>query len=396
MENPKVSVLMCVFNCCEFLCSAIGSVLGQPYKNIELIIIDDDSTDDSWQIACEFAAQDPRVVTIRSPVNQGASAALNKGLKISTGDFITRQDSDDTMAPERLVEQVAYLQQYPNVGAIGTNIVYIDLIENVINVSSYPLTNEEIQETLPDRMCFCGPTVMVRREAFAKAGFYYAEEYSTAEDYDLCLRLAEVTQMGNLAGTLYRYRQHPGSVSAMKRHHQLYFKVRALEQAAFRRYGLNPPQKFIVYIARDYLRSAILGCFSNEIASAKKCLELAQHYHPKVLVSGSLQPPLDEMIRRYLPRQSFEASLVSLERLFQDLFTQNYSMTRLKCRLIGELYIEEAFTRANHSPTPSFDLRLIWMGIRYDPGWLTNRGILSILFRNTVNRRTLPTLPPIE
>ena len=391
MKDPKVSVLMCVFNCCEFLCSAIDSVLGQPYKNIELIIIDDDLTDDSWQIACDLAARDPRIVAIRSSVNQGASAALNKGLKIATGDYITRQDSDDIMEPERLVEQVAYLQRFPDVGAIGTNVVYIDLIGNEIDVSSFPLANEEIQETLPDRMCFCGPTVMARRETFSKAGLYYAEEYSTAEDYDLCLRLSEVTRMGNLARTLYRYRQHPGSVSAMKRHHQLYYKVRALEQAAFRRYGLNLSRKFIDYIARDYLRSAILGCYSNEIASAKKCLELAQHYHPDLLFSASLQPPLDEIIKRYLPRQSLEVSLASLESLFRDLLPQNYTLARIKSRLIGEIYIEEAFARANHSPTPFYDLHLIWKGIRYDPGWLTNRGILSILFRKTVLHRTLPT-----
>jgi hypothetical protein len=192
--------------------------------------------------------------------------------------------------------------------------------------------------------------------------------------------------MVNLERPLYQYRQHPNSVSVSKRHHQLYYKVRSLEQATYRRFGLNPPPEYIDYIARDYLRSAVLGCLSNEIASSRKCLELALRYRPDLLHSASLDPPLIEIIRRYLPKQTLESSLSQVESLFRDLLPQEGHMERVRSRLIAEMCIKEAFVRAEISPTQTFDLNLLWMGVRYDPAWLTNRGVVSILIKRSLRR----------
>jgi glycosyltransferase involved in cell wall biosynthesis len=393
-SNHKITVLMCVYNSIDYLCEAIESVLYQPYRDLELIIIDDSSTDDSWLIACEYAASDERVVLVSSETNQGASAALNKGLQIASGDYITRHDSDDVMNPDRLVEQVSCLDRFPQIGAVGTNVVYIDSQGEEYAFSSFPLSNDVIQEALPDYMCFCGPTICVRKDAFIKAGYYFTEGYSTAEDYELCLRLSEVTQMANLENPLYRYRQHPNSVSASKRHQQLYYKVRSLEQAAFRRFGTHPPEKFIDYIARDYLRSAVLGCLSDQIQSSKRCLEIALRYRPDLLRSGSLQPPLTDIIKRYLPEeQPLEDSLDQVERLFRDLLPQESHLARLKSRLIAEIYIVEAFARAQKSPAKTFEPELLWKGVRHDPRWLSNRGVASILIKQSLLRRKPGLLP---
>jgi glycosyltransferase involved in cell wall biosynthesis len=381
MSNGKVSILMCVFNSGEFLCPAIESVLNQSYHAIELIVIDDHSTDDSWEIACDYAERDSRIKTIYSSSNRGASAALNKGLRIAEGDYITRHDSDDVMFPERLEKQVEFLNKFPEVNAIGTNIVFIDPGGNEIGVSSFPLTDDAIQEALPDYMCFCGPTLLVTREAFRKAGYYFVEEYTTAQDYDLCLRLSEVTKMGNLEQPLYRYRQHHSSVSVSKRHEQLYYKVRSLEQAAQRRFGKHPPVHYIDFIARDYMRAAVLGCLSDQIASSRRCLELALRYQHDLLNSPSLRPPLGEIVRRYLPEQPLEDSIADVEKLFQDLFPRDAQLERLKARLMAELYIEEVFARAQNSPTRTFELDLVLKGVRHNPVWLRNRGIQSILVK---------------
>jgi glycosyltransferase involved in cell wall biosynthesis len=384
--DEKVSVLMCVFNTGDYLCQAIDSVLGQTYPNIELILIDDASSDDSWQIMCEYSAHHPLITAVHNPVNQGMSAALNKGLKMASGDYITRQDSDDVMLPQRLAEQVAYLQQFPEVGAVGTNVTYIDTQGKEIGVSSFPSTNDAIQEALPDRMCFCGPTILVRKESFRQAGFFYPLNNS-AEDYDLCLRLAEVTQMANLEQPLYLYCQRPDSFSNSNRHHQMFGKVRSLEQATQRRFGVHPPPEYIDYIARDYLRTAILGFFSDEISSGKKCLELALRYRPELLRSKTLQPPLEEIIKRYLPDLPLKDRLALVESLFQELLPQKKHLARLKSRLVAELYIVEAFDRFQMSHTPAFEPELVWMGVRHDPRWLTNRGIVSILVKQSVFRR---------
>lgn len=398
--NEKVSVLMCTYNSGEFLRQAIEGVLYQPYENFELIIIDDASTDDSRQIAQEYAALDPRVKTIECPVNRGASTALNAGLRLASGDYLTRHDSDDIMFPERLAEQVNFLRQHPEVGAVGTNVVYIDHQGNEFAVSSFPLTNEEIQAALPDYMCFCGPTILVRREAFVQAGYYFVEHYSTAEDYDLCLRLSEVTQMANLERPLYRYRQHPNSVSVTSRYWQLYCKVRSLEQAAMRRFGVQLPPEFVGYIARDYLRAAILAFLSGQPAHARRCLAIGQRYRPDLLGVDAVEPPLGEIINRYLPEQSFDATITDIEGLFRDLFPRRRDLARQKAHLLAEKYIQEAFARAQNSPSRSFDLKLIWKGVRYDPAWLTNRGIASILvkqglrnMKNTLSTRLTQNTP---
>lgn len=379
----KVSVLMSVFSTSEYLCQAIDSVLGQTHDDLELIIIDDASTDNSWEIMCDYAAHHPQIKTARNPVNQGMSAALNKGLKLATGDYITRQDSDDIMLPQRLAEQVAFLHQFPAVGAVGTNIKYVDLQDHEIGVSSLPTTDPEIQKMLPDMMCFCGPTVLVRRESFRQAGYFYTP-HNAAEDYDLCLRLSEVTQMANLEQPLYLYRQRPESFSSSNRHYQMYGKVRSLEQAALRRFGLHPPAEYLDYIARDYLRAAVLGFFNQEIPSGKKCLELALRYRPDLLHSSRLQPPLEEIIKRYLPEDSLELSVSLVESLFTNLLPQERSLARLKSRLLGELYIVEAFARAQKSPTHTYEPELFWKGVQHDPRWLSNRGVVSILIKHSI------------
>ncbi len=102
---------MCAYNSSEYIRAAVESVFLQTYQNFELIIIDDGSTDNTWQMISEFAECIPLIKVIRNPVNQGASVALNKGLQIAAGDYITRLDSDDVMLPDRLTEQVSFLER---------------------------------------------------------------------------------------------------------------------------------------------------------------------------------------------------------------------------------------------------------------------------------------------
>lgn len=379
MKDKNVTILMCVFNGSEYIRAAIESVLNQTYQNFELIIIDDASTDDTWQIISDFVECSQQIKAIRSSVNQGAGVALNKGLQVASGQYITRQDSDDVMLPDRLAEQIFYLERFPEIGAVGTNVIFIDPQGNEIGPSSFPLTDAAIQEALPDSMCFCGPTVLIRRECFEKAGFYFVEEFATSQDYDICLRLSEVTKLANLERQLYLYRQHPKSVSISKRHRQMYNKAKALEHAIHRRYETNPPQKLIDYLTRDYLRAAILGCTHDDLVRGRNALETALSYSPNLLNSPSLEPPLEEIIRRSLPRDSLDSSVAYLERLFRDLFPKKFHLRRMRSRLLSELYMEEAFAQAQNSSSKTYDLRMIWKGIRCYPVWLANKGVISIL-----------------
>ncbi len=244
--------------------------------------------------------------------------------------------------------------------------------------------NNEIQETLPDAMCFCGPTVLIRRDCFEQAGYFFVDELASSEDYDICLRLSEVTSLANLERPLYSYRQHAGSVSTSKRQRQLINKAKALEQAAHRRYGPNPPQKFTNLIARDYLRAAVLGCNDDDLDHSREALEMALRYSPGLLDSASLEPTLAEVIRRSMPKEDLNFSLAYLECLFRDLFPKNSRLRQIEHHLVAELYIAEAFAQAQNSPSKNYDVHLVWKGIRYDPGWLANKGVLSLLVKQFV------------
>ncbi len=108
--SPRVSVLMSVYNGGRYLCQAIESILDQTFADFEFIIVDDDSTDDTWQVLQDYAASDSRVVLVQNQANVGLAESLNKGLGLARSEYIARMDADDVSLPERLAAQVAALQ----------------------------------------------------------------------------------------------------------------------------------------------------------------------------------------------------------------------------------------------------------------------------------------------
>jgi glycosyltransferase involved in cell wall biosynthesis len=111
----KISVIMPAFNAAATLAWAIASILGQTWNDVELIVVDDCSTDDTFEIAQRLAARDKRVTAVRQPRNKGAYAARNAGLRLSTGDYITVHDSDDWSHPQKLEVQLAPLLNDPQI-----------------------------------------------------------------------------------------------------------------------------------------------------------------------------------------------------------------------------------------------------------------------------------------
>src|ERR1700681_359089 len=113
--NPRVTVLMPVFNRERFVGEAIESVIGQDFTEFELLIVDDGSTDRTPQLLREWARRDSRIVIVTSPVNQGIPTALNAGLRHARAPYVARLDSDDIMMPRRLAAQAAILDTQPDV-----------------------------------------------------------------------------------------------------------------------------------------------------------------------------------------------------------------------------------------------------------------------------------------
>lgn len=190
---PDLSVIMPVYNGEAYLCQAIDSILKQTFRNFEFIIIDDASTDGSEKII--HAYEDSRIKFVRNTDNQGNYPSRNKGLKMATGKYICVMDADDVAYPHRFDVQYRYLENHPDVLAVGTH--YDFSIQGKTMKRNLPLSYEDVQIALLSDNHFLHSSLMVRTEAMRKIGGY-DEKYVYSSDYDLLSRLALSGKIENL------------------------------------------------------------------------------------------------------------------------------------------------------------------------------------------------------
>ena len=211
MTNPKVTVLMAVYNGDKYLCESVDSILGQTYTDFEFIIINDGSTDNTLGRLESYS--DPRI-TVFSQKNQGLTKSLNTGIARSRGDYIARMDADDISLPERLEKQVALMDNEPDVGVCGTWVETIGELGG--NVWRHPIDNDIIKSRLLFHSALVHPSVMMRRKFLEKNGLHYNEDIHQSQDYDLWVRCAQFFSLRNLPEVLMNYRLHSGQIG--KRH----------------------------------------------------------------------------------------------------------------------------------------------------------------------------------
>ncbi|MDM9384718.1 glycosyltransferase [Chlorogloeopsis sp. ULAP01] len=206
---PTISIVITVYNRSRYLNAAIESVLQQTRHDFELIIWDDGSTDNSVDIARHYAKQDRRVRVVAAE-HQGATRSLKDAFSMTTGTYVGWVDSDDILAPTALLETAAVLDANPEIGLVYTDYIVIDENNKVIASGKrckIPYCKDRI---LVDFMTF--HFRLIRRSVFEQAGGI-DESCQLVQDYDICLRLSEVTQVQHLQQPLYYYRQHPQSIT---------------------------------------------------------------------------------------------------------------------------------------------------------------------------------------
>ena len=200
-DHGLVSVLMSVYNGAPTLEKAAASVLAQTYRNLELILCDDASTDDTWRIMQRIAAQDARVTVFQNKTNRGLGASLNGCLSRAGGEYIARQDADDVSDPDRIERTMDFLlSSGAPYAACGVR-VFDD--GGVWSMRQYPqkITKHIIAQKNP----FFHPTLVFRRAVLEGVGGYSeTPETRRTEDYDLVMRLAAEGVIGeNLPEILY-------------------------------------------------------------------------------------------------------------------------------------------------------------------------------------------------
>jgi hypothetical protein len=237
--DPLVSVLLPVWNGERFLAAAIDSITAQTFRALELIVIDDGSTDRSLAIARELAARDPRVVVLPRP-RRGLTEALNAGIAAARGSLLARMDADDLAVPTRLAQQVAYLDAHPRCVVVGGAVEVVDDAGRRLGVTRFPTAHGDIVAALVGgRSGLAHPAVLMRHDAVAAVGGYRASTFPS-EDLDLWLRLRDLGEFANLDEPLLRYRRHPSAVGVRERGRQL-ATTRALVAASRAARGERAP-----------------------------------------------------------------------------------------------------------------------------------------------------------
>jgi len=210
MNYPKVSVIIPTYNRQKLLPKAIKSVLNQTFKNFELIIVDDGSTDNTKEIIKEFQKRDPRIKYIWQE-NFGAPAGpKNTGIKNSKGEYIAFLDDDDEWLPEKLEKQIELFED--NIGFVGCNILIVDQISQLLKKFKMPEYPYKIffEKLLGGDFTFTSSIVVVKREVLDEFGFF-DENLKFGDDWDLWLRISKKYRFAFVPDFLVKYYIHQGS-----------------------------------------------------------------------------------------------------------------------------------------------------------------------------------------
>ncbi len=235
VKNPKISVLMPVYNCEKYLDRAIGSILDQTLKDFEFIIVDDYSTDKSWDIIKEYTRKDKRIVSFRNATHLRATKTLNKGLKIAKGKYIARMDGDDWSYPDRLQKQFVFMEKHPFVGVSGGTIEICDQHLRRLNIRKYPLSDHKAREIIFRYSPFAHPATIWRRDLLNKV-HGYNENIPLGQDYELYFRIGRICKFANISDVLLKLRIHDNSSSITRGKFQEQFALYARIKA-FMEYG---------------------------------------------------------------------------------------------------------------------------------------------------------------
>ncbi|KAA0101928.1 glycosyltransferase family 2 protein [Mycolicibacterium sp. P1-18] len=208
--RPVVSVVLPAFDAETTIAAAVRSVLADDSVPLELIVVDDGSTDGTLAALGAFA-DDARVTVVSRP-NRGLSASLNEAIAASSAPYVARMDADDVSVPGRLRTQLEYLEGHPDVVLVGGQIRRV--VGGVAeSASTFPLDHDGIVGALlRGQHAMCHPSVMMRRSALDAVGGYW--DHGVAEDWDLFLRLSETGRLANVTDHVLDYAFHGGGINA--------------------------------------------------------------------------------------------------------------------------------------------------------------------------------------
>jgi len=256
MSTPRVSVLMPAYNAERYIAEAVRSILDQTFCDFQLVVVDDGSSDNSTHLVRQCAEHDPRIILIRNGSSRNICNALNRGIEEARGEYVARMDADDWSYPDRLMQQVAFMDAHPDVVVSGGSIEICDGDLKPLNIRTYQQNDEDIRRRLFRHSPFAHPAVIYRTAA-ARAVGGYNPALADAEDYDFFLRLGSHGHFANLRDLLLRLRTSKDSVSQSKgrrqEHLTIYIRLKASTE-----YGYQMSGRDHLYTALQYASSFMI------------------------------------------------------------------------------------------------------------------------------------------
>lgn len=239
-KNPRITVLMSVYNGDEYLRESIESILNQTFYDFEFLIISEyDTSDESLAIIQSYS--DERIRHIHNTTHLGLVKSLNRGLKEAKGKYVARMDADDISFRDRLKLQFDFIETNPRLAVVGGAVVQIDEIGRKHNTIKYPQKDKQVKEKLFNGWCcFAHSTVLIRKEFVCLVGGY-RNCFNLAEDYDLWLRLADSYELVNISRPVLYLRAHRKQVSLQNLRKQTILSIGARTAAKIRRETGNDP-----------------------------------------------------------------------------------------------------------------------------------------------------------
>ena len=212
-EQGLVSVVVPIYNSQDFLRDCLMSILNQTYSNLEIILVNDGSSDESLSICTEYANRYANIKLVHQE-NRGVSAAMNAGIRCSTGKYIARVDSDDICQLDRIARQVEFLERNQSIAVVSSGYSMFSSQLNDGAVVQHPTNPNVILLSLVVCCPFAQPCAMFRADVFCD--FCYDETLVVAEDHKLWCDIVRKYQMSNILQPLINYRIHDNSLSKRK------------------------------------------------------------------------------------------------------------------------------------------------------------------------------------
>jgi len=236
--NPKISVMMTVYNAEKYIREAIESILNQTFSDFEFIILDDHSTDNSYEIINEYAKRDNRILVLSNEKNLGIAESRTKCIKYAKGKYIAIADADDISVPTRFEKQLKYLEKHKECGVVGSFIQLFDSeTGKIIGSRKYYEDDVRIRKRIFIYSPIAQPASMIRKEVFDYIGFYNPE-YPPVEDLDIWFRLGTKYKFANIQEVLLNYRVHQNSAT-IKNMHRIKILTLQIRQKYIKNYGYS-------------------------------------------------------------------------------------------------------------------------------------------------------------